>query len=113
MAELQYALSNQAVPPFCAFNQVFLLSHHFKLRICLNLNVGELSFSVYWPDCYLPCYTICLCFLYVQTCCKNYLSEIWKNPLLLFFRKPKKQERQITKIEAVILVVFDTENLLF
>lgn len=110
MAELQYVLSNQAVPPFCAFNQkASLLSHHLKLKKS-EFKCGRTPFSCVLARL-LPCYTIYLYFLYMQTCCKSYLSEKWKNPLLLFFRKPKKQERQITKIEAVTLVVFDTEKL--
>lgn len=111
MAELQYVPINQAVlPPFYAYGPACLLSHLFKLKIFLNLNVGEHPFPVYWPDCYLPCYTICLYF-YVQTCCKNYLSKIWKNLLLLLFSKPKKYERQIIKTEVFTPVVFDTVSL--
>lgn len=46
MAELQYVPLNQAVlPPFCAYDPACLLPHLFKLKIFLNLNVGEHPFS--------------------------------------------------------------------
>lgn len=52
MAELQYVTSNQAVlPPFYAYDPACLLSYLFKLKIFLNLNVGEHPFPVYWPNC--------------------------------------------------------------
>jgi len=77
MGELRYVSINPAVlPAFCVCDLACSLSHLFKLKIFLNLNVGEHPFPVYWLDCYLPCFTICLYFLHVRTCSKNHVSEI-------------------------------------
>lgn len=109
MAELQYVLSNQVVAPFWVFNQASLLSCHFKLKICLNLNMVELPFPVYWPDCYHVIPSVYIFF----TCEPAVKIILVKNGRINYYCSLESQRNSSPKLKLSVLYFFTLETPFF